>query len=215
MQNVVFDFLFYLNLGKRVPQIQQFNLLGILIISSMENYGPTNFAKIAVVYIVINHVLVCIGSTRCNHASKKLWTHLVLFVVFSFPNKQAICHGQYKLSTTTIAWTYLVVSDEPNIRSLPPSPEVLIEKTSTLNPIKCVAIGKPNPNVAWYKQGNVTPLTEGNGTAEIRFAVVNREQAGNYTSKDENVAGIAESVVEIAVHCKRIFYWNLALRNSS
>ena len=151
MQNVVFDFLFYLNLGKRVPQIQQFNLLGILIISSMENYGPTNFAKIAVVYIVINHVLVCIGSTRCNHVCKKSWTHLVLFVILSFPNKQAICHGHCKLSTLTIAWTYLVVSDEPNIRSLPPSPQVLIEKTSTLNPIKCVAIGKPKPNVAWYK----------------------------------------------------------------
>ena len=62
------------------------------------------------------------------------------------------------------------------------------------------------PNVTWYKQRNVTPLTEGNGTAEIRFVVVNREQAGNYTCKADNVAGIAESVVEIVVHCKGIFY---------
>ena len=180
----------------------------------MENYGPTRFAKIAV-YIVINHVLVCIGSTWCNHDCKKSLTHLVLFVVFSFPNKQAICHGQYKLSTITIAWTYLAISDEPNITSLPSSPQVLIEKTSTLYPIKCVAIGKPMSNVAWYKQGNVTPLTEGNGTAEIQFVIVNQEQAGNYICKAEKVAGIAESVVEIVVHCKRIFYWNLALRNSS
>ena len=130
----------------------------------------------------------------------------LLFVVLSFPNKQAICHGQYKLSTITAVGTYLVISDEPKITSLPPSPQVLIEKTSTLYPIKCVAIGKPMSNVAWYKQGNVTPLTEGNGTAEIRFVVVNREQAGNYTCKAENIAGIAESVVEIVVHCKRIFY---------
>ena len=45
------------------------------------------------------------------------------------------------------------------ITSLPPSPQVLDEK-KTSYAMTYVATGKPIPNVTWYKQGNVTPLTE-------------------------------------------------------
>ena len=99
-------------------------------------------------------------------------------------------------------------SDEPKITALATSPLILHEKTSSY-PIKCVATGKPTPSVVWYRQGSETPLTEGNGTAEIKFNAVNREQAGNYTCKAENVAGIVESLVEVVVYCKWIFYQNV------
>ena len=100
---------------------------------------------------------------------------------------------------------YLVFSDEPKITALATSPLILHEKTTSY-PIICVATGKPTPNVTWYKQGNVKPLTEGDGIAEIKFNAVNRDQAGNYTCKAQNVAGIVESVVEIVVYCEWVFY---------
>lgn len=67
------------------------------------------------------------------------------------------------------------------------------------------------PNVSWYKPGDVMPSAEGVGAAEIQFVAVNREQAGNYTCKAENVAGIVKSIVKIIVYCKRTIYQFVAL----
>ena len=87
------------------------------------------------------------------------------------------------------------------ITSLPPSPQVLDEK-KTSYAMTYVATGKPIPNVTWYKQGNVTPLTESSSTVGIKFGTVNRGKAENWTCRTQNVAGIVESAVEIVVQCK-------------
>ena len=72
-------------------------------------------------------------------------------------------------------------------------------EVSSVN-ISCTASGTPEPDVQWIKNGRVKSY--GKKTAFLTFSSVNRADAGQYTCRANNPAGIDENHVTLVVHCK-------------
>ena len=76
--------------------------------------------------------------------------------------------------------------------------------------ITCKASGKPQPDVAWIKNG----LMESSGKKAVflKFNNINRRDTGQYTCRANNSVGVTSINTTIVVHCKYIltlifYFW--------
>ena len=66
--------------------------------------------------------------------------------------------------------------------------------------ISCKSSGKPVPYVSWIHNGRVT--NSGSKTATLNFSSISKADAGSYTCKANNSAGIAQRQLILLVSCK-------------
>ncbi|KAK0404397.1 hypothetical protein QR680_017438 [Steinernema hermaphroditum] len=100
----------------------------------------------------------------------------------------------------------LVVNTSPVIGMLEKDKNRTVVENGTMT-ISCVATGKPEPTIEWYKDGellvpeNVTrKIRHGRiGEAGISISRIQKPDAGRYTCEAKNKAGIAEQDVSVFV----------------
>ena len=80
-----------------------------------------------------------------------------------------------------------------------PSVQASYKEGSSVN-ISCTALGTPDPNVRWFRNGTVKG--SGKKTAFLVFSSINRGDNGQYTCRANNTAGNDEEHVTLVVHCK-------------
>ena len=68
--------------------------------------------------------------------------------------------------------------------------------------ITCEASGKPLPDVAWIRNGELE--SSGKKAAFLKFDNINRTDAGQYTCQANNSMEITSVDTTIVVHCKYI-----------
>ena len=66
--------------------------------------------------------------------------------------------------------------------------------------ISCKTSGKPVPYVSWIHNGRVK--NSGSKTATLNFSSISKADAGSYTCKANNSAGITEKQLILLVNCK-------------
>ena len=66
--------------------------------------------------------------------------------------------------------------------------------------ISCEATGKPNPEVLWIRNGNVKSY--GSGAAHLTINKISKEDAGMYTCRANNSAGIKEKLLNLVINCE-------------
>ena len=68
--------------------------------------------------------------------------------------------------------------------------------------ITCEASGKPLPDVAWIRNGELE--SSGKKAAFLKFVNINRTDAGQYTCQANNSMEVTSVDTTIVVHCEYI-----------
>ena len=68
--------------------------------------------------------------------------------------------------------------------------------------IACEASGKPLPDVAWIRNGELE--SSGKKVVSLKFDNINRTDAGQYTCRANNSVEVTSVDTKIVVHCKYI-----------
>ena len=68
--------------------------------------------------------------------------------------------------------------------------------------ITCEACGKPQPDVAWIRNGLME--SSGKKAALLKFDKIKRMDTGQYTCRANNSVGVTSINTTILVHCKYI-----------
>ncbi|CAH3023855.1 unnamed protein product, partial [Porites evermanni] len=92
----------------------------------------------------------------------------------------------------------LIVEEIPIITH-PESGKVTYRESEAVS-ISCKTSGKPVPYVSWIHNGRVK--NSGSKTATLNFSSISKADAGSYTCKANNSAGITEKQLILLVNCK-------------
>ena len=97
-------------------------------------------------------------------------------------------------------WTFnLPHFAEIPIITHPASGNATYRESDAVN-ISCKTSGNPVPDVSWVHDGRV--MISGSKTATLNFSSISKADAGSYTCKANNSAGITEKQLILLVSCK-------------
>ena len=103
-----------------------------------------------------------------------------------------------------ILFSYVLPFNLPHFAEIPiithPESGKATYRESEAVSISCKSSGKPVPYVSWIHNGRVT--NSGSKTATLNFSSVSKADAGSYTCKANNSAGIAQKQLMLLVNCK-------------